>query len=82
MTDYKIVLEPEKMIAMGQRTELTPDQMAYLALATTITALPDEIKVPILECQGKMLALIKEYGDAGLMALALVGMKLQAELGQ
>ena len=68
MTDY------EKMTAPTQ------DQMAYIALAASIAALPDEIKGPIIECQRILAQTVTQYGDAGLMALALVGMKLQAEI--
>jgi hypothetical protein len=74
MKDY------EKLLMTGQRTSLTPDQMAYIALAVSVTALPEEVKTPVLECEEKIAQLVKSYGDAGLMAIALVGMKLQAEI--
>jgi hypothetical protein len=62
------------------RATFTTDQLAYFVLDKTISELPDEVKTPIFECRERITELVKSYGDAGLMAIALVGMKLQAEI--
>lgn len=80
--DYKIVLEGEKVEAtlLGGKTALSVDEMAYTTYHQMLKTLPDTLTTPIFECNKKIEALVQEYGEAGILAIAITGLRLQAGL--
>lgn len=52
---------------------------ALLMIKGLISEFPEEDRKKVEECAAKLRAAIEEYGDQGLVALALVGIENQEE---
>lgn len=51
-------------------------ELQALALKGAVSEMPFIEREKIAECKAKFDALVKEYGDAGLIALAMIGMEM------
>ena len=54
---------------------MSQTEMALLSLKGAISEMPEENRARVHECAGKLRATIREYGDIGLIAEALVGIE-------
>lgn len=62
--------------------KMTSEQAQLLLLKGAITDLPLESQQKVQEAKEKLSAIIKDFGDEGRVALALVGMEIAAADGE
>lgn len=59
---------------------MTQEEQVALMIRGAVAQLPQEDQMRIVECEAKIRALIAEYGEAGRMAIALIGADIAAEV--